>query len=1326
MSSTHFRTIILAVVSALVCCVSAHAMRWGDNCKIINTDYAIGKSCQCALRDSYGFLWLGTASGIYAFDSNGSLLYPTPHLTAPSLPDVTALFEHDGNIWAGASNGLWVYDVKRNTNARFPFRTKYGVAVSSPVQKIMQVSDGRIWILTYGQGLFIFNTKDNTLEQNSRNGAFYSDMTVGANGNVYAVSLDGELKVFNSDGGFIESIALPEFAAGHNSLRIVAGPTEITISSGKTIYTYDAHDKQLTVENPKNLTSGIKSMCQTSDGIVLGTDEGLLFYDRNTGSVTSLASTKNPLLRNHLSDDDVTCVMNDADESILVLTMMGGVSHIVMRPQPVGMIELGTTDDPVPATAVCVSDDGKHVWVGSRNGVVCLDTPSLTPTALDISGVDGDDITSIAAKGDILWIGTASKGCFRYDRSTGATRHYVYDADVPNSLISNKINKIHITGKGEIFILSSWGVCRYNEGGDDFSTFGDIDSHKQPLTLAEDRHGRIWLVMSDGSIYTREQNESFFRHFISKNLSDKSVILLHCDHSGTLIAAVNDNKVYTFDEAAGDFVPYRFEVSTTYPLIFIERDLDGRLWLGDASGALASVNSDKRMEYFLYKANAYSDIFAASGVSGLLDDGRIVYGDLSGLRIFNPREMKSSDSRAHTYLWTVFFPYIDNGIEEQQRLGVEGMLCDRDTLTLPYNDNTFTLMFAASHGGNMPPLRFRYRLEGVDKEWLTISEPNVTYTKLQPGTYTLSILSETEPEETARTLTITVAPPWYRTITAYIFYFFLTVALGWMLWIVIRRRVRKHYQKRINDMRLQKERETFEAKMQFFVNLVHEIRTPLTLISLPLEQMAENARAGKAKTEDNRKHIKSMRRNVNYLLGIVNQLLDFRKAQSGSEVQLKRSITDINKLISDIAGRFAHPMATAGKTFELIMPDVVIKADVDVDKIERVVMNIVSNAMKYSRTKVVLELCPPAEGEFAIKVSDDGTGIPADERERIFDTYYQISGDNVAATLGTGLGLAYAKLIANAHHGSITVDNNATGGATFTIILNAATTTEAEQPARVELIADNSEEDTEDKQDITILLVDDNKELLTTVSEALSQSYGVLTAASGEEALDILGANPDIDFIISDFMMPGISGARLCQRVKNDIRFSHIPFIMLTAKTDREAKEEGMEAGVDVYVEKPFTIKQIKLQIANILKTRAIFYHRMLSELPQQEAIATVPYINKLDTEFLETLNANIADNICDEEFSIDTMAERMNMSRSSFYRKLKAVTGMTPVDYLKNFRLEHAARLLLEGARITEVALMSGFTSSSYFSKCFKAKYGQNPKDYASSRQSSGMSQNG
>lgn len=359
-------------------------------------------------------------------------------------------------------------------------------------------------------------------------------------------------------------------------------------------------------------------------------------------------------------------------------------------------------------------------------------------------------------------------------------------------------------------------------------------------------------------------------------------------------------------------------------------------------------------------------------------------------------------------------------------------------------------------------------------------------------------------------------------------------------------------------------------------------------------------------------------------------------------------------------------------------------------------------------------------------MSDDGTGIPADERERIFDTYYQISGDNVAATLGTGLGLAYAKLIANAHHGSITVDNNATGGATFTIILNAATTTEAEQPARVELIADNSEEDTEDKQDITILLVDDNKELLTTVSEALSQSYGVLTAASGEEALDILGANPDIDFIISDFMMPGISGARLCQRVKNDIRFSHIPFIMLTAKTDREAKEEGMEAGVDVYVEKPFTIKQIKLQIANILKTRAIFYHRMLSELPQQEAIATVPYINKLDTEFLETLNANIADNICDEEFSIDTMAERMNMSRSSFYRKLKAVTGMTPVDYLKNFRLEHAARLLLEGARITEVALMSGFTSSSYFSKCFKAKYGQNPKDYASSRQSSGMSQNG
>lgn len=1317
MSRKTIHTSLFAVLAAVFCCFSfPEIMAAETHSEIINTEYAVGKSAQCAIRDHYGFLWIGTTSGLYAYDSRGYQLYPLNNATVPHLPDVKALIELDGRIWVGASNGLWVYDRASNSTSRFPVKTKYGVHISSPVQKLMKVDDDRIWILTYGQGLFIFNTKDNTLEQNSRNSAFYSDMTIGANGNVYVVSLDGKLLSFNNDGRFIESIPLPDFSAGHHSLCMTAIPSGILVGIRKTVYSYNPQTKELNKEQPQGLNADLTSISTTPEGILLGTDNGILLYDKNTHSAQKFVSAQYPGSRNGLPDGNVTFLMPETDGSMLVLTKVGGVSHIIPNRQPVKLLPLGSDGNPTAATTICVSPDGSGFWVGSDRGIFYYSLPDYISNALKIPGIEGDVVTSIAVDEENLWIGTASRGVFRYHLSSGETHHYSYNSQVPNSLMSNNIRQVYVTSSGQVFILSDWGVSRYMKSGDDFNTFPEIESNKKPLRIIEDRNGKLWLMMADGTIYTRSKDAKGFEFFNSVTLKGKAAGILRFDKTGQLFVAANDNRIYVFDEDKGDFTQYSPGIQSNYPVIFMESDLDGKLWIGDASGSLNAITADGRLEYYIYRTDPLNYFITANCISGLLSDGKIIYGNQSGLLIFNPREMKSYGSEIHTYISSIEFPYIDNSAEEQRRLGIGGDLCDRESITLPFSDNTFTLYFTNTHAGDLPDARFRYRLEGYDEEWQTASESSVTYTRIPPGTYTLLLHTEAEPESAAKRLTIIISSPWYRTTWAFIAYFLLALALGWAIWILVRRRVRKHYLTRLNEMRAQKERETFEAKMQFFVNLVHEIRTPLTLISLPLEEMAENVRAGRSKSEDNKKHIKSMRRNVNYLLGIVNQLLDFRKAQSGSEVQLNSRRTDMNAMISEIAQRFEHPMETAGKSFELILPDVTVMSDVDPDKMERVVMNIVSNAMKYSRSKVIVELCAPVDGEFDIKVSDDGSGVPKEERKLIFDTYYQISGDNVAATLGTGLGLAYAKLIAKAHHGSIRVDNNTTGGATFTITLNISADAEPLRKAKAELIADNEDEVSQEHRDTTILLVDDNEELLSTVSEALSQNFTVITASNGEEALSVLGSGNNIDFIISDFMMPGMSGAKLCQRVKTDIRSSHIPFIMLTAKTDREAKEEGMEAGVDVYVEKPFTIKQIKLQIVNMLKARAIYYQRMASAQSPQEPADQGPYINQLDSTFLSTLNAKIADNISDEEFSIDSMAEQMNMSRSSFYRKLKAITGMTPVDYLKNFRLEHAAKLIREGVRITEVALMSGFTSSSYFSKCFKAKYGQNPKEYQQS----------
>lgn len=540
--------------------------------------------------------------------------------------------------------------------------------------------------------------------------------------------------------------------------------------------------------------------------------------------------------------------------------------------------------------------------------------------------------------------------------------------------------------------------------------------------------------------------------------------------------------------------------------------------------------------------------------------------------------------------------------------------------------------------------------------------------------------------------------------------------------VLLSRRLHRDYQRRMDTLCVEKEHETFEAKMRFFVNLVHEIRTPLTLISIPLEQMAESAENGTIKGEENKRHIASMQRNVNYLLGIINQLLDFRKAQDGKEVRLATSCHDVKSRLTEICRRFEHPMDTIGKHISLIMPQQEVMAVFDVDKTDRVIMNLIGNAVKYSRSRVDVTLAEPKDGTVRILVADDGPGIAPHEREHIFDTYYQIGNDNLAASLGTGLGLTYAKLIACAHGGDITVDNNEYGGATFTLTfpakyvsgdghsVSAGAAAQAAAPLH--------------SREISVLLVDDNSELLATVSDALRKSYTVYTAANAAEAIEMLELKDNIDVIISDFMMPGMSGAELCRKVKDDQRFGHIPFIILTAKTDTEAKVEGMACGADVYIEKPFAIRQLTLQIANIINTREQNMARVASAATGS-AVTGVPLaadddepsLNRVDAEFLKTLDDYIRDNISEEEFSIDVMAKQMNMSRSSFYRKLKSVTSMTPVDYLKNYRLDYSAQLLLDGVRVTEVAAMSGFTSSSYFAKCFKAKFGMIPKEYVASK---------
>lgn len=1325
-------TLLLSFTSALR--VTAHPSP--GFAEVINTDVAKGKNSLCALRDRFGFIWVGTFTGLYCYDGNGRMVFPSNlgngHDTEGN--GVSTLWEHGDNIWFGGTSGLAIF--RRDTNEILPFpdRTRYNVKVTAPVNKIMAADDRHIWILTHGQGFFVYDLSDSTLIQNSRLNSFFSDMTVGADKRVYTIDPSGNVLIFNTSGGYLETVALPDYNGDKNSLRLCALGRDVFFATREGLFRYNTSSRTISRAAAAVPGGEINVIAPGDDStLLLGTDDGLWSFDPSTGQYNRV-TRPSTMGDGAISDDRVTNIAHDTDGSLLLTTSGGGVSNLFLKPADFQTIGLTSPRGlPTPANTLRATDNGRGVWTGSSEGIgyYNAETNTYNPHAITLEGAP--EVTSIVTHGDELWIGTRHDGLIHYNTQTGQHKSYTYSPTVPYSLVSNSVNRIYRTRQGEIFVLTNWGFCKYNPSDDNFFSPMKISAHQPFVTMAEDNAGRLWAATASRGIYRRDKAGDYFFPFESRTLGNRSAVIFHLDSRGKLWMVTRDNQIYCYDEEADDFRSLDIAMSRQHPVIFIEDDLDGSLWVGDASGVLARIAPDKKVNYYSYRV--YPGMAAISDVSAHVADGRILFGSNHGVRIFNPREMKTDNGMARVYIQSISFPYLGNSSGEARRLGADVPLYTRSRIVLPYADNTFTISLSTTRPADMPPVRVKYMLEGVDKSWLSTNSSDITYTDLTPGTYTLLARADFAGEGEVSRLEIVVLPPWYRT---WWFYAICVILLGLAVWgvsVVSRRRMDRRYRRSLAELQVKKERETYESKMRFFVNLVHEIRTPLSLISLPMEQMADEARQGNLSRRQTDRHIASMRHNLNYLLGIINQLLDFRKAESDQEIRLQCRRTDISEMVSEICSRFRHPAVTAGKEIILQLPEKPIVAIIDPEKTDRVIMNLLGNAVKYGRRRIVVSLQKTADDSFMLNVCDDGPGVNPEERSKIFDTYYQVKGDSVAASLGTGLGLAYAKLIAVAHGGDISVGDNITGGAIFTLTLplqagedlgNSADShslpaaTAGNLPIEgAAAVSSDRETEAPAERRVAVLLVDDNQELLTATAEALEKTCTVFTAGDAREALVKL-ENHDIDIIISDFMMPGMSGAELCARVKNDVRFSHLPFIILTAKTDRAAKEEGMECGADIYIEKPFTIKQIRLQIANVIKTRQVFYDRMVGATAEGGAampsiIDEGPFPSRIDAEFIRNLNEYCTENINDDELTIDAMASKMNMSRSSFYRKLKSLTGLTPVDYLKNLRLDHAATLLRRGERVSDVALMAGFTSSSYFAKCFKAKFGVIPKEYAS-----------
>lgn len=607
--------------------------------------------------------------------------------------------------------------------------------------------------------------------------------------------------------------------------------------------------------------------------------------------------------------------------------------------------------------------------------------------------------------------------------------------------------------------------------------------------------------------------------------------------------------------------------------------------------------------------------------------------------------------------------------------------------------------------------QYKYRLKGADKEWIAnTSSHSASYTHLPPGEYEFQVKGANNDglwNDRTASLRIIITPPWWLSIPAYITY---ALALFFIIGYITyrwRMHVKRKYHQMMEDFRITQDKEIYKQKISFFINLVHEIRTPLSLICLPLEKLRDG------KIEEHGKHLTLIEKNVSYLLEITNQLLDFQKIENKKmKLDLKRH--DINAIIKDIAEQFKDAASIKGLELSVSLPAPEMEAIVDNDIIRKIMVNLMSNALKYAASMIELSL-KESDGHIVICVSNDGPRIPEGQKEKIFQIFYQIPDDKKQMP-GTGIGLAFSKSLAESHQGTLSVENLPSSGCSFILSLPLKRATEKLPETESHPESEGFEPDlpqTKNKRH-TVLIVEDNIELQNEIREALEQWYKVYTAGNGKEALEKLETNDATDVIVSDVMMPEMDGIEMCRHIKTNLTYSHIPIILLTAKTNLESKTEGMENGAEVYMEKPFSIKQLHNQIENLLKLRLAFHELMLRSAGTTHETPISEYIqSECDITFMKEVDTALTKHLDEESFSVDNLADAMNMSRTNFYRKLKMLTGMAPNIYIKNFRLNQAAELLAQNMRINEVMLRVGFMAPSYFAKCFKAKFGKLPKEY-------------
>ena len=1274
------------------------------------------------IQDRTGFMWFGTKNGLNRYDGS-EIRTVTVTDAIPGNNYISALCEDNkGCIWIGTDSGVCLYDPETERANRFLLKADDGSRITENIPQIVLAPDSTVWIAAGSQGFFRYDSGTKTLTRirsdktgqrtySARNICFTAQNAICItldDGNIYLSedNLASVTPLFPEGGG-------TEAFRNRYTNRLVSGAfNKMYACTSRGLFEINLAAKRFRkIDLPHSNNYVRDLLILKNNEFWVATESALEILDANLREAASLhGDHRNPYA---LQTNSLYCLYKDKEDNVWIGTYFAGVAY--------------TWDESITSirryyanSEGCdmgyyireiVPDEDGNLWIGTESqGLTRLDQrlDNIVQIPIDENS-NSCNIHGLCSDGDFVWVGTyeQTRSLVRIHRRTLASKSY------PSA--GKEIYTICRTSGGELWIGTTSGLKRYDRATDRFVSDSAIRSHV--YHIREDSSGNIWAATYSDGLYKYDVMKDAWRHYLyaerdTASLATNKVLSVFEDSRSRIWLTTEGGGLCRYDSEADSFVRYknRLPFDTCYR---IEEDAQGVFWITSNKGLIRF--DAEALSYYVFTTDdgLLNNQFNYSSLCKT-EDGRIYAGSSDGFISFDPAKLKPYNGRFPIVL-TDFMPYnksIGAGSDSPQ---APKSITHLDRIDLAPDENSFSVRVAAISYRSPNAAHMRYKLEGFDSEWHRVSNNTISYSNLPFRSYRLVVEgldSKGAPNGIARSLEIRIRPPFYLSGIAYACYAALALTAVVLLYRLANRRALRKRETEIEKIERSKERELYVAKFDFFTNVAHEIRTPLSLIRGPLENIV--AKAGDSPDRELHEELRTMQSNTDRLTTLINQLLDFRKAEQQG-FRLHPVECDVREVVENICLRFVTMARQKHIGFAFELPAEKLQASADKEALTKIVSNLLSNALKYAqsyaRLKMTVENDP---ARFRVTVVNDGPVVPEGMREKIFQPFVQYrDGKHVIA--GTGIGLTLARSLAELHGGTLIMDPS-TEINRFVLTVpvvhrSAGVRTEEPEIAPGELRENTTAPQDDASKKPALLIVEDDPEMQAFIVRHMAPAYRTVTADNGRLALERLAKNEPFDLILSDVMMPEMDGFELCRRVKSDLQYSHIPVLLLTAKTDVASKVEGLGTGADIYVEKPFSLEYLRASISALLSNRELVRRHFL-ESPFAKS-ETLTY-SKADENFMCKLDQYIMQHLEQAELSVKEMAEEMCMSSSNLFRKLKAITGKSPNEYMRIKRLKKAAELLQQNEYgVTEISLLVGFSSSTYFSSCFKKQFGVTPTDF-------------